>query len=261
MVTRNVYKTCCSLRSEMTTQKTTKKNDFVEIKYTGYANNEIFDSNDEKDIKKLNAEAKPHKTIVIIGQGMVVPGLDKALEEKEIEKQYDVSFGPAEGFGMRNRNLIRTIPLKAFHEQKIDPQTGMVLALDNSLVKILSVSGARVICDFNNPLASKDIKYSVTITRFVTDDAEKADTLFDLFFRFKPKYEIKETEVVLHGPKSMEVFVTAFKERFKELMGKDLAFKEMSKEEWEEEQKKQAEQHQAEHDHAHAHSHDHEHSH
>ncbi len=32
----------------------TKKGDFVEIKYTGLANNEIFDSNIDEDLKKLN---------------------------------------------------------------------------------------------------------------------------------------------------------------------------------------------------------------
>ena len=31
-----------------------KKKDFVEIEYTGYANGEIFDSNIEADLKKIN---------------------------------------------------------------------------------------------------------------------------------------------------------------------------------------------------------------
>ena len=31
----------------------TKKHDFVEIKFTGKANNEIFDSNIEEDLKKI----------------------------------------------------------------------------------------------------------------------------------------------------------------------------------------------------------------
>ena len=34
--------------------ETTKSKEFVELKYTGYANNEIFDSNIEEDLKKIN---------------------------------------------------------------------------------------------------------------------------------------------------------------------------------------------------------------
>jgi FKBP-type peptidyl-prolyl cis-trans isomerase 2 len=248
----------------MATEKT-KKNDFVELKYSGYANGEIFDSNIEADAKSLNPEAKIHKTIAIIGQGMVVSGLDKALEDKELNKEYEVSFGAKEGFGERNRNLIRTIPLKAFHEQKVHPQAGMVLTLDNALVKILTVSGARVICDFNNPLASKDLKYKFTIVRKVEDEKEKAETAFDLLIRFKPPFEIKDNQVIARGPKQFEMFLTPIRDKFKEFTGKELVFQEMTKEELESELKKHEEEHHHDHEghdhHDHeGHEHDHEHS-
>ena len=67
---------------------TTKKKDFIEIKFTGCANSQIFDSNIEEDLKKINPDAKPEKTIIVIGEGMVVPGLDKALEDKELNKKF-----------------------------------------------------------------------------------------------------------------------------------------------------------------------------
>ena len=35
----------------------TKKNDFIEIKFTGYANGKVFDSNIEEEAKKINQEA------------------------------------------------------------------------------------------------------------------------------------------------------------------------------------------------------------
>lgn len=236
------------------TEEKTKKNDFVEIKYTGYANGEMFDSNKEEDTKALDPKAKAHKTIVIIGQGMVVPGLDKALEGKELNKEYEISFGAKEGFGERNRNLIRTIPLKAFHEQKVHPEPGMVLTLDNTLVKILTVSGARVICDFNNPLASKDLKYKFTIIRKVEDEKEKAETTFDLLLRFLPPFEIKDNQVFARGPKQFEMFFASIKDKFKEFTGKELIFQEMTKEELDAELKKHEEEH-------HHHDHDHEHHH
>jgi len=205
---------------------TTKKKDFIEIKFTGCANSQIFDSNIEEDLKKINPDAKPEKTIIVIGEGMVVPGLDKALEDKELNKEYEVSFNHKEGFGPRRKELVRIISLKSFTEQKVNPHPGMVLALDNNLVKILAVSGARVTTDFNNPLAGKDLTYKFTIIRIVEDEKEKTETLIKSLFRFLPKYEIKENKVIIKGPKGFEVFINAFKPKFKELLNKDLDLEE-----------------------------------
>lgn len=204
----------------------TKQNDFIEIQFTGYANGEMFDSNIEEELKKLHKEAKPEKLIVVIGQRMVVPGLDKSLEEKKLNEDYEVSFSHKEGFGERNRNLIRVIPLKSFTEQKVNPYPGLVLALDSQIVKIIAVSGARVTTDFNNPLAGKEIKYKFKILRKVTDAKEKTETLFKFFFRFIPDFEVKENKVIVKLPKGLESFIEQFKEKFKEISNLDLDFEE-----------------------------------
>lgn len=205
--------------------ETINKNDFIEIKYTGYANGSIFDSNIEEDIKKINPNAKPNKTIIAVGHEMVIKGFDKAFEGKEIGKEYEISLKPKEAFGERNRDLIKTIPLKAFTEQKFSPRPGMVLTLDNMLVKIITVSGARVVTDFNNSLAGKEIKYKFTISRKVTEEKEKAEALLEFFFKFTPEFEIKD-KIIIKGPKQMEIFVKTFNPKFKELLGKDLEFEE-----------------------------------
>jgi len=48
------------------TDNKVKKKDFVEIKFSGYANNQLFDSNIDEDNKILDPEgkAKPEKTII-----------------------------------------------------------------------------------------------------------------------------------------------------------------------------------------------------
>lgn len=202
----------------------TKKGDFVEIKFTGYSNGEIFDSNIEEDLKKINSEAKVKPLITVIGEKMVVLGLDKALEDKEVGKEYVIEFPPSEGFGERRRELMKIIPLKVFTAKEVMPKPGMVLALDDNLVKIVAVSGARVIADFNNPLAGKDLSYKFTIARILDNEKEKIRNLFELVFRFVPDFEITD-KVVVSGQPFLESFVKAFKEKFKELIGKDLEFK------------------------------------
>lgn len=207
-----------------------KKKDFVELEFTGYANGEIFDSNVKSELKKIDSKAEPKKTITAIGEGMLVKGLDAALENKEVGREYEVSFGAKEGFGERKKELIRTIPLKVFIEKRILPKAGMVLNIDDGLVKIVSVSGGRVLADFNNPLAGKEIRYKFKIVKIVHDEKEKCDAVFESLFRMIPPFEIKEKEVVMRGPKGFNIFVDAFKQRFKEIMGKELAFEEMKRE-------------------------------
>ena len=204
--------------------ETAKKKDFVEVKFTGYSNGNIFDSNIEEDLKKIDSKAKPRETMVIVGEGMLVPGFDRELEGKEIGKEYRIKVSAKEGFGERKKELVKTIPLKVFTEQKINPYPGMVLAMDNNLARIITVSGARVMTDFNNPLAGKDLEYKFTIVRIVSDDRERAKALFEFIFKFVPDFEVKGEDVIVKGLKVLEKFVVSFKDKFKELAGKELKF-------------------------------------
>ncbi len=203
-----------------------QKKDFVELKFTGYANGIVFDSNIEDDLKKLHPEAKPKELVIIVGENMVVPGFDNALEGKEINKDYEIKLSAKDGFGERKRELMKTIPLNVFRQQKIEPRAGMMLTLDNFLVKIITVSGARVVTDFNNPLAGKEIVYKFKIIRKLTDEKEKVEVLFSYLFNAIPEFEIKDKEIAVKGPKELEGFVNDFKDKFKSILGKELKFEE-----------------------------------
>lgn len=215
--------------------ETAKKKEFVEIKYTGYANGSVFDSNIEEDLRTLSPKAKVQKTIVVIGEGAVVYGLDKALEGKEIGKEYEVEINSKEGFGERNKQLIKIIPLKLFREKNANPVPGMTFTFDNALAKVIAVSGARVIVDFNNPLSGKKIKYKFSIVRKVEDEKEKIDAFFEIFLKFVPEVEIAD-KIIVVGPKGFDGIVNVLNDKAKELLGKELGFKE--KEEKKEETKK-----------------------
>src|SRR3989344_7065524 len=160
-----------------------QKNDFIEIEFTGKANNEIFDTTYKEEAKKIGIEADVKPIIVSIGNEMLLKGLDENLEGKEIEKQYSIKIAPEKAFGSRNPSLIKTIPMKVFREKNMNPVPGLTLQMDNYLAKVLSVSGGRVIVDFNNPLAGKEIQYDFKILRKVEDSKEKINALQDFFFR------------------------------------------------------------------------------
>jgi len=220
--------------AETTQKQQIKSGDFIEIRFTGFVNGKPFDSNISEDLKKLNPEAEPEKTIIIVGKEMVVPGLDKEFVGKEFNKEYSITISYKEGFGQRYKELIRTIPLKIFTQQKIVPRPGASFVLDNRLAKVIAVSGARVITDFNNPLAGKDLEYKFIAVRPVTDLKEKVEAVCKLIFHFIPKIEIEKNAVTIHGPKVLESIIKHREPEFNNLLNAQVHFKESAPEKLEE---------------------------
>jgi len=216
------------------------KKDFVEIDFIGKIKDtgEIFDTNIKEESKKLSQQAEVKPLLISVGHDMLVKGFDKALEGKEIGKKYNISLTPEEAFGKRKSELVRLIPLRVFREKNFNPIPGMVLNLDNMLVKILTVSGGRVTADFNNPLAGKEIEYEFTIKRKITDEKEKIDSLQDFLFRQKFSFEIKDKKIIFS--EEAAPFLQIFGQKFKEILGKETEVKAKDKktEDKEEENKK-----------------------
>jgi len=140
-----------------------QKNDFIEIEFTGKdPDNQIFDTTNPEEAKQIGIQnpeqIKP--MIISVGNQMLLKGLDEELEGKELDKKYSVHLEPEQAFGKRNPQLIKTYPLSAFKKREINPYPGLVLQLDNNIAKVISVSGGRVMIDFNNPLAGKEVDYT-----------------------------------------------------------------------------------------------------
>lgn len=202
--------------------ETTKKNDFVEIEFVGKIKDtgEIFDTNIKEQAEKINPDMESTPLIVCIGQGMLVKGFDKALEGRETGKKYNIHLTPEESFGLRNPKLIRIIPMRAFKDKNFNPVPGAVIALDNALAKIITASSGRVIVDFNNPLAGRDIEYEFKIKREVSDENEKVDALQVFFFKQKFPFSIKNNKILFQ--KQAGQIIKIFSVKFKEILGKEI---------------------------------------
>lgn len=232
------------------------KKDFIEIEFTGKVKNgEIFDSNIKSDLEKTkipSANAKP--LIISIGEGMFLKAIDDFLVGKEIGKDYEIELSPEKAFGIRMPNLVKIIPIKLFHENQLNPQVGVVFNFDGQMAKIISVSGGRVITDFNNPLAGKDVTYNIKILRKVDDLHSQAKALVDFFFRRELKFEIKETKLILEVEKQFSKFAELFSEKFKDILGLNLEVIETENKE-----KKHNHEHTEGQEHNHEHNHEHSH--
>jgi len=204
----------------------TNKNDFVELEFIGkIKDGEIFDTNITKEAEKIGIAIDETSFIICIGQGMVIPGLDKALENKETGKKYSVEIAPKEAFKDRNPSLVKLIPIKAFKEKNVNPYPGMTLALDNMLVKIISVSGGRVLADFNNPLSGKIVTYEFTVKRKIENINEKVQAITDYFIKKETKFEIKDEKIILDIENNFLPITKILNSKFKQIINLEFEVK------------------------------------
>lgn len=196
-----------------------KKNDFIEIEFTGYANDQVFDTTNKKDAEKIGLNIKNIKPLIIsIGNQMVIQGLDEDLEGKETNTEYSINITPEKAFGRRNLNMIKTYGINHFKKQNINPYIGMTLQLDNVLAKIISVNGGRVTIDFNNPLAGKNINYKYKVNKIITEEKDKVNSLQDFFFKHRFDFEIKDKKVIFNDDK-IKIFINLLSQKFKDMTG------------------------------------------
>ncbi len=212
-----------------------QKKDFVEIEFTGRVKDgEVFDSNIKEDLEKLHAgHSHPVETepfALCLGEGMFLKAIEDFLIGKpETSANYEIGLSPEQAFGKRDAQLIQRIPLKIFREQKINPIPGFVFNFDGRIGRVLASSGGRVIVDFNNPIAGKEVIYKIKVLRKINDIHEKAKALIKFLFREDLKFEIKENKIIIEIEKPLVEFVKLFKDKFKEMLGLELEIKEIEK--------------------------------
>lgn len=207
------------------------KGDFVAIEFVGkLKDGGVFDSNKTEELKKLHAghnhevEGKPF--VFCLGHQMFLRGVEEFLLGKE-KGSYTIELSSDKAFGPRKPELVQRMPLNVFHAQKLNPVPGATFNFDGKVGKVLTVSGGRVMVDFNNPLAGKDVVYDVTILEKVTGQNKKIAAVNDFFFRKDVPFSVNEKTLTLELDKGYAQFALLFKEKYKELLDLELAVKEI----------------------------------
>ncbi len=133
---------------------------------------ELFDTTSEEHAKAgdiFNEKAKYEPIITIVGDGRVIPGLDKSFLTAKVGEKSSVSIPSSEGAGERQPNMVEIFSVRELQKQEIDPEPGMRVQIKNKVGTITNVTSGRVRVDFNDPLAGKTLKYDYTVSK-------KADT-------------------------------------------------------------------------------------
>ncbi len=153
-----------------------KKNDFIEIDFVGRikGNNAVFDLTYEELAKKeklYDPNMKYGSRIICVGNGDLIKALDNNLIGKEVGKEYKIEL--KNPFGNKNTSLVKILPASKFTNERIKPFPGLQINADGMLATVKSVSGGRVVLDFNHPLAGKDLIYEVKINKLIEDNSKK----------------------------------------------------------------------------------------
>ncbi|MFH2020060.1 MAG: FKBP-type peptidyl-prolyl cis-trans isomerase [archaeon] len=199
-----------------------KKNDFVEIEYTGKLDDDtVFDTTDEETanksgLKRENSIFGP--VVVCLGEHHVLEGIENELIGKEAGT-YHVDLSAEKAFGKKDAKLLKLMPMKLFIKQKIQPFVGLEVNIDNAYGTVRSVSGGRVIVDFNHPLSGRAVKYDIKVNRLVEDTLTKAKSLFKNELNISDiKFELADGVLVIDEEKFPVEVLAGVKKRITELI-------------------------------------------
>ena len=173
------------------------KDDFVEVEYTGRIKSDgrIFDTTNEKlaEENKIKTPGMAYGPIIVcLGENNIVEFLDDELADKEIGKKYEKEFRSEEAFGKKDAKLVRVVSMNLFKKQDMAPYPGMQINAEGHFGIVRSISGGRVIVDFNHPLAGRELIYEFRILSKINDAVKQAECIakFNLLPN-KNLYELK----------------------------------------------------------------------
>ncbi|SFC45051.1 FKBP-type peptidyl-prolyl cis-trans isomerase [Pseudoalteromonas denitrificans] len=140
------------------------KNSVVEFHYTLSENQqEIENSHSSAPLSYLH------------GHNAMLPGLENAIEGKEVDDKFEITLTPEEAYGERQDNLEQRIPLKHLQDGNAGPskkkakvwKKGMNAFVETEngrrQVTILKVGKFNADCDLNHPLAGKTLTFAIEI--------------------------------------------------------------------------------------------------
>ncbi len=101
--------------------------------------------------------------------------IEKKIKDK---KEGDViTLTIPKAYGEKKKELITLIPVKILRKHNIKPIPGLVINIDGMEGVIRTVSGGRVIVDFNHPLAEKDVTFKVKIIKIFESEVSFVEEL------------------------------------------------------------------------------------
>lgn len=183
---------------EIKTEKQKLKNIYlIEYYIKDLKENKIIETNIEKykknneNIVFLNAKKPIFETM-----GNIFPKVEEFIYSAKDNEEKTFKLKPEEAYGKREKDLLKIVPMINFKENKINPFVGLTIQSDNLYGVVKSISGGRVLVDFNSPNADKEVEVYVKKLQTL-NDKEKVEQVLDTFFKkLSPKLKSFENKKI-----------------------------------------------------------------
>jgi len=121
------------------------------------------------------------KKPILEGMGNVFPKVEEYIKNSKDNEETTMTLSAIDAYGLRNKELIRVVPLNAFKQNKINPFVGLTFEAEGTYGVVKSVSGGRVMVDFNSPYADHNIEVYIKKIK-VCNEKETIETILENFF-------------------------------------------------------------------------------
>jgi peptidylprolyl isomerase len=156
--------------------------DFVLVEYTVRVKEtgNIVDTTSEEIARRENIYESGRvygPVLVVIGKKWINEVVENAIREMNVGEEKTVEVPPEKAFGRRDPSKVRIIPLREFRRRNISVRVGDVVDFGGVKGIVKSISGGRVVVDFNHPLAGKTLIYKVKVVGKLEEISDKIKAL------------------------------------------------------------------------------------
>jgi len=156
--------------------------DFVLIEYTIRVKEtgNVVDTSDPELAKKENiyeSERIYGPTLIVIGKKWVNEYVEEQLRNMSVGEERVIEVPPEKAYGDRDPARVKVFNLREFRKRGVDVRVGEVLDFGGVKGIVKSISGGRVVVDFNHPLAGKTLLYRVKVVEKIDNVVDKIRAL------------------------------------------------------------------------------------
>lgn len=191
---------------------------------------ELLDTTKKEVAKEhnLNLKNQYQPLSYIFGTGELLKGVEENISELSLNSTKTFILKKEQAFKDRDPSKIELVSLNDFKKENIKPEIGLFVNIKNKSGKVISISGGRVRVDFNPIFAGKDLEYTITLNKIISDDSEKLPLLLEKSFYFMPKEQLTLTSnnntVELQMPFGIPQELDYFKQFFSKLIFDSTSF-------------------------------------
>jgi FKBP-type peptidyl-prolyl cis-trans isomerase 2/NAD(P)-dependent dehydrogenase (short-subunit alcohol dehydrogenase family) len=113
----------------------------------------------------LDSSAGEEPLSFVHGAGTMIPGLEKALLGKSPGESMKISVAPADGYGLRDEDLVQKVPRKNFPVEDVEVGMHFQTRSPNGprVVTVLAADDENITVDANHPLAGATLNFDVQV--------------------------------------------------------------------------------------------------